>query len=91
MTMDVYAQLEQRAKRQHGKSFDQLVRRARRPDGAAAPTGSRNDGPLRLDAMRVGATRANEDQRIRRSYIGVRPGNDRVGDTSPNRALGESP
>ena len=29
MTMDVYAQMEQRAKRSHGKSFDRLVREAR--------------------------------------------------------------
>jgi hypothetical protein len=29
MTMDVYAQLEQRVKRDHGASFDRLVRRAR--------------------------------------------------------------
>jgi integrase len=29
MTMDVYAQLEQRAKREHGASFDRLVRQAR--------------------------------------------------------------
>jgi integrase len=29
MTMDVYAQLEQRAKRDHGESFDRLVRQAR--------------------------------------------------------------
>jgi integrase len=29
MTMDVYAQLEQRVKRSHGKSFDRLVRQAR--------------------------------------------------------------
>jgi integrase len=28
MTMDVYAQLEQRVKREHGESFDQLVRQA---------------------------------------------------------------
>jgi len=28
MTMDVYAQLEQRVKRQHGESFDRLVRQA---------------------------------------------------------------
>ena len=31
MTMDVYAQLEQRAKRDHGESFDRLVRQAREP------------------------------------------------------------
>ena len=29
MTMDVYAQLEQRAKRDHGANFDELVRDAR--------------------------------------------------------------
>ena len=29
MTMDVYAQLEQRVKRNHGSSFDRLVRQAR--------------------------------------------------------------
>ena len=29
MTMDVYAQLEQRAEREHGEAFDALVRRAR--------------------------------------------------------------
>ena len=30
MTIDVYAQLQQRVKREHGRAFDQLVRRARR-------------------------------------------------------------
>jgi len=29
MTLDVYAQLEQRVDRQHGTSFDLLIRRAR--------------------------------------------------------------
>lgn len=29
MTMDVYAQLQQRVQRQHGQAFDALVRRAR--------------------------------------------------------------
>ena len=29
MTMDVYAQLQQRVKRDHGKAFDALVQRAR--------------------------------------------------------------
>ena len=33
MTMDVYAQLEQRAKRDHGESFDRLVRQARELHG----------------------------------------------------------
>jgi hypothetical protein len=29
MTMDVYAQLQHRVKREHGRAFDQLVRKAR--------------------------------------------------------------
>jgi len=29
MTMDVYAQLQQRVERRHGEAFDGLVRRAR--------------------------------------------------------------
>jgi hypothetical protein len=29
MTMDVYAQLQQHAERQHGEAFDDLVRQAR--------------------------------------------------------------
>jgi hypothetical protein len=35
MTMDVYAQLQQRVKREHGRAFDGLVRRARKQLGAA--------------------------------------------------------
>jgi integrase len=38
MTMDVYAQLQQRADRQHGKNFDRLVRRAKKNlAGVAVP------------------------------------------------------
>jgi len=38
MTMDVYAQLQQRVKRQHGKSFDRLLRRAKKQlAGVAVP------------------------------------------------------
>ncbi|HEY3553308.1 MAG TPA: tyrosine-type recombinase/integrase, partial [Solirubrobacterales bacterium] len=38
MTMDVYAQLQQRVKRQHGKSFDRLLRRAKKQlAGVVAP------------------------------------------------------
>ncbi len=33
MTMDVYARIEQRAKRVHGESFDRLVRQAREVHG----------------------------------------------------------
>jgi hypothetical protein len=39
MTLDVYAQLEQRAKRDHGASFDRLIRRACHLNGEA-PTAS---------------------------------------------------
>ena len=31
MTMDVYAQLQQRVEREHGRAFDALVRQAREP------------------------------------------------------------
>src|ERR1019366_5484778 len=46
MTMDVYAQLEQRVDRSHGESFDRLVRKAREqvagysPDPADTPAPS---------------------------------------------------
>jgi len=48
MTMDVYAQLEQRVKRDHGASFDRLVRHARtqlhgfREQRFWSPNGSRD-------------------------------------------------
>ena len=44
MTMDVYAQLEQRVKRQHGASFDRLVRQAREQlhGGFWSPNGPRD-------------------------------------------------
>jgi hypothetical protein len=32
MTLDVYAQLEQRVNRQHGTAFDALIREAKRSD-----------------------------------------------------------
>ena len=35
MTIDVYAQLEQRVDRSHGTAFDALVRRASTPQTAA--------------------------------------------------------
>jgi integrase len=37
MTMDVYAQLEQRVDRSHGESFDRLVRRAREQTAGITP------------------------------------------------------
>jgi integrase len=54
MTMDVYAQLEQRVDRSHGESFDRLVRRAREQTagiGPGAPTevtdAGKGSGPVR--------------------------------------------
>ncbi len=46
MTLDVYAQLQQRAKREHGASFDRLVRAAREElrGGAAASPAPSSDG-----------------------------------------------
>jgi hypothetical protein len=49
MTMDVYAQLEQRAKRSHGANFDRLLAEARERvaalplRSASTPSGSRYD------------------------------------------------
>lgn len=40
MTMDVYAQLEQRAKRDHGENFDRLVRQARAIGGEQLAAGA---------------------------------------------------
>lgn len=48
MTMDVYAQLEQRAKRSHGTSFDRLVTEAREQvPHLPFPHSSQVDGELR--------------------------------------------
>jgi len=56
MTMDVYAQLEQRAQRSHGTAFDRIVRTAREQlEGRSAPSttlkhwatiGPRSENPL---------------------------------------------
>ena len=40
MTMDVYAQLEQRAKRSHGPSFDRLLAEAREQANSPTSTGA---------------------------------------------------
>lgn len=37
MTLDVYAQLQQRAKRQHGTAVDDLARKARKTLGQTSP------------------------------------------------------
>jgi len=62
MTMDVYAQLQQRAKRSHGVSFDRLVQRAREqlqglplarePDAIGPRSGHEGEKPSRTVAKR---------------------------------------
>ena len=56
MTMDVYAQLQQRVDREHGRAFDALVRRARRrlygpsePPGEASMGGGLGGGSQMSD------------------------------------------
>jgi hypothetical protein len=44
MTMDVYAQLQQRAERQHGEAFDGLVRQARERLYGAVEEAAGDDG-----------------------------------------------
>jgi integrase len=70
MTMDVYAQLQQRVKRQHGRAFDRLVRQAREqlygtasdlPQGAPEPTlGHESGHEHRLRAKRAAQPRRSD-------------------------------
>jgi integrase len=53
MTMDVYAQLEQRVDRSHGESFDRLVRRAREQTAGLSATEDRGE-PSRQEFVCVG-------------------------------------
>jgi hypothetical protein len=64
MTMDVYAQLEQRVDRSHGESFDRLVRKAREqvagysPDPADTPAPSgRGFGDEKATSPKISAKR----------------------------------
>ena len=59
MTLDVYAQLEQRVDRRHGTSFDALIRGARTESGQlhgelSARGDERHDGQVRDDRNRFG-------------------------------------
>ncbi|HYM44942.1 MAG TPA: hypothetical protein VES65_02110 [Solirubrobacteraceae bacterium] len=58
--MDVYAQLEQRVKRSHGKSFDRLVRRAREQVAGLALVPSNADSTEQEPA--IGPRLGHEDQ-----------------------------
>jgi hypothetical protein len=50
MTMDVYNQLQQRAKREHGASFDRLIREARVALYGDDTPVTRDDTPVEPDA-----------------------------------------
>lgn len=54
MTLDVYAQLQQRTKRQHGVAFDDLVRKAR--DGLGEPQPRRMEREVQNDEFAEAAT-----------------------------------
>jgi len=73
MTLDVYNQLQQRAKRDHGRSFDRLMRQARtelyRRDAEAA----HDDGGVLDHELDHGRKRAPKARRSRRSGRGQKP------------------
>ncbi len=61
MTMDVYAQLEQRAKRSHGTNFDQLIRDARRKldEAPSTPLSTSGSAAQKAPKRHRGEKRAN--------------------------------
>jgi hypothetical protein len=62
MTLDVYAQLEQRVKRDHGASFDRLIRPARDLHG---------DAPTESEASQLVLARKSGRFRFHRSAAAV--------------------
>lgn len=54
MTMDVYAQLEQRVDRSHGESFDRLVRKAREQTAGLPLAGELEEGDSRAKGRDAG-------------------------------------
>jgi hypothetical protein len=99
MTMDVYAQLQQRAERQHGEAFDALVRRARvrfygttgRPTLQIPSTRRRSRTTRRSGRLRArsssGRDRRAVQHRLRRGGgLGTRSGTRReIGSSAPTR------
>jgi integrase len=89
MTLDVYAQLEQRVDRSHGKSFDRLVRKAREqvaglplvePAEFWSPKGHEGEKPSKTLAKRPRRERSKSEglQRVRRmARPGLEPGTPR--------------
>jgi integrase len=69
MTLDVYAQLQQRVKREHGRAFDTLVRQAREQlygttSGLPEPTSGPNLGHESGHEATSGESDASRDERI---------------------------
>jgi integrase len=72
MTLDVYAQLQQRVKREHGRAFDTLVRQAREqlygttsalPEAASGPISGHDSGhEATLGGSKASRTAATGDQ-----------------------------
>jgi hypothetical protein len=71
MTLDVYAQLEQRVKREHGASFDRLMRQARELRGEDSTT--REAAQLVLNRYRPQNRSVFGPRRIRPSSPKNRP------------------
>jgi len=70
MTMDVYAQLEQRLKRDHGASFDRLVRQA--PELRGGDSGSAEAAELvpKDTGPKIGLFGASK-KRVRMARLGI--------------------
>jgi hypothetical protein len=67
MTMDVYAQLQQRAERQHGDAFDGLVRQAReRLYGTVEEEADGEDGEAHEESRREDLVNEGPDERDER-------------------------
>ena len=70
MTMDVYAQLEQRVDRSHGTAFDELVRRARGQQNDAEWDASA--APVTLVFPTSSGSRCDRDKPVARDPAGRR-------------------
>jgi hypothetical protein len=70
MTMDVYAQMQQRAKRDNGAKFDKLIRGAR--EQVKGPANGPSAGSARINRHRFGTTNGTKGQK--RASRGLRRG-----------------
>lgn len=66
MTMDVYAQLQQRAERQHGDAFDGLVRPARERLYGTVEEADGEDGEAHEESRREDLVNEGPDERDER-------------------------